>query len=609
MGNSLISSTETIEKRKRQEHYKFIQELGERLPFGNDELDDLLYYHHAFYTTSAVTTEDGSSFLSSGLSRIVSCVKSKYPVEELERKIEMIEKDILPKSIFGSKLEKLLSSSSSTSTMSSNIHNNNNNNTTYNDINEIIKTYQTDSSKMFSLEQFCQTLAECCGRRGGRYSLKTLFQIVSSSSSSSSSGNAEITQLVDLLYRIAVATSYLSSSSSFSMSLDTASTTNLQKPKALIQSLLKSSKSQNSSSTGMFSYQSPSYSSSPYDNSNNASSSCDEGYVTQDTFFSWVEDTAPMLSCILPTFFHYILFPTKLFPPSRSAFTFPYYYLDPSNNNKTNKDGSSKAVSSFILDCESGDGEFNTSLFSFASMSPSLGGMWYPLFLSDKDGLSFNRLLNSILGYSGPTLTIIQATSGEIFGAFTNTRWKEDKKFYGDSDCFLYQLNPKVSVYRPRGGSSGSTNYMYCNPEARSKGYDGLPHGIGFGGNLERPRLFISEKLDSCVALANGLTFQYGELISPTPENSLSQKTKGHFEVDRLEVWGVGGESTIKEALESRQGHRAIVDANIKKARKVDKAQFLDDFKSGLIESKAFQHREQMRGRDGGCCLDDADEE
>jgi hypothetical protein len=62
-------------------------------------------------------------------------------------------------------------------------------------------------------------------------------------------------------------------------------------------------------------------------------------------------------------------------------------------------------------------------------------------------------------------------------------------------------------------------------------------------------------------------------------------------------VWGVGGDDVVAEALESRSRQRELTAANIQKARKVDKAAFLDDFRSGLIESKAFQHRDQMRGR------------
>lgn len=71
------------------------------------------------------------------------------------------------------------------------------------------------------------------------------------------------------------------------------------------------------------------------------------------------------------------------------------------------------------------------------------------------------------------------------------------------------------------------------------------------------------------------------------------------FEIDTLEVWGVGGTQVVDEALGARSRQRDIKNAAIQKARKVDKAQFLDDFRSGIIESKAFQHRQQIQGRDG----------
>jgi len=70
-----------------------------------------------------------------------------------------------------------------------------------------------------------------------------------------------------------------------------------------------------------------------------------------------------------------------------------------------------------------------------------------------------------------------------------------------------------------------------------------------------------------------------------------------YFSICDLEVWGVGGDEAVASGLDARRAQRAILDANIQKARKVDKAQFLDDFKSGLIESKAFQHRTEARGR------------
>jgi hypothetical protein len=74
-----------------------------------------------------------------------------------------------------------------------------------------------------------------------------------------------------------------------------------------------------------------------------------------------------------------------------------------------------------------------------------------------------------------------------------------------------------------------------------------------------------------------------------------------------VEVWAVGGTEVVKESLQARSRSRDIRSAAIQKARKVDKAAFLDDFKTGLIESKAFAHRQQIQGRDGACIDDEVE--
>lgn len=299
--------------------------------------------------------------------------------------------------------------------------------------------------------------------------------------------------------------------------------------------------------------------------------------VTLDVLLDWAERTVPCLSACLSTFLHHILFPDRPYPPSRTPFVFP--------DLKGQESAFFKRPTSPLL-------------FSFACMSPSLGGWWHRLYTSESDGLSFNRLQLSLLGYAGPTLIIIRATNGGIFGAFTSSSWKESGQFYGSSNCFLYQLAPYVSVFRPRGGE---TNFMYCNSKNRSKGFDGLAHGIGFGGTTDEPRLFIPESLDGCVASSADMTFEQGSLLTQFGGGS----SEG-FEIADLEVWGVGGEAAVSEGLGAREKQRDLTAANIKKARKVDKAQFLDDFRSGVIESKAFKHRDQIRGRDD-CHIDPND--
>lgn len=137
---------------------------------------------------------------------------------------------------------------------------------------------------------------------------------------------------------------------------------------------------------------------------------------------------------------------------------------------------------------------------------------------------------------------------------------------------------------------------MYCNSFARSRGYDQQAHGIGFGGTTEQPRLFLAESFDNCVAAASDMTFESGRLLDHKGTT---------FEIDNLEVWGVGGTEVVQEALGARSRQRDIKNAAIQKARKVDKAQFLDDFRSGLIESKAFQHQAQVQGREGSGVAED----
>ena len=247
--------------------------------------------------------------------------------------------------------------------------------------------------------------------------------------------------------------------------------------------------------------------------------------------------------------------------------------------------------------------------FILACWNTTLNEYYYPIYNSNMDGLSFNRLQNAILGYGGPTILILQSVSGGIFGAYTGTAWKESKDFYGNTDSFLYQLQPQVAVYRPK--STDHTNYMYCNSTARSRGYDQQAHGIGFGGTVQQPRLFLSESMEdgSCFASAQDLTYDNGTLLPNvgTSGHSASTTIQHHrsiFDVECIEVYGVSNDlEVITMAIGSRTIDRANKDELIRKARKVDKAQFLDDFQSGIIASKAFAHRQQIDGRADDDCL------
>ncbi|CEG43107.1 Uncharacterized conserved protein, contains TLDc domain [Plasmopara halstedii] len=203
------------------------------------------------------------------------------------------------------------------------------------------------------------------------------------------------------------------------------------------------------------------------------------------------------------------------------------------------------------------------------------------LYTSTQDGLSFNRLSYHILGYSGPTLTVIRDVQGAVFGMFCDTEWKESSRYYGGNGCFLFRLAPDINICRVS-ASGINENYMYLN----SKGY-ALPRGLGMGGSTDKFRLFLSEDLDEqSYTIAKCLSFEPGRL-------SFNE----HFVIDVMEVWGCGGD----ESEHNQEKHRLETAELINRARKVDKAQFIDnDFDKETFLGKTFGH-----GTDKGRIADD----
>lgn len=118
-----------------------------------------------------------------------------------------------------------------------------------------------------------------------------------------------------------------------------------------------------------------------------------------------------------------------------------------------------------------------------------------------------------------------------------------------------------------------------------------LPHGLGFGGCLEKPRLFFPETLEHCSADFLDHTFESGNLL---PIEALEK-----FEISSLEIWGVGGDDIITSALRERAEYRERTDTAIAKARVIyDKSFIATDMKSGLIQGNLFSHRQDVRGRE-----------
>lgn len=263
-----------------------------------------------------------------------------------------------------------------------------------------------------------------------------------------------------------------------------------------------------------------------------------------------------------------------------------------------------------------------------------LGTAWYRLYSSvDGDGLSFFSLCHEICSYDGPTLILLNVVPSKsrmvvnhsseksvgtaCIGFFTTSTWQESPEYHGkysDHDtAFLFTMNQEQNsvqffnmqepskLHGPRRGG-----YMYCHPSTKStkrrggnnyrsdasaKGRhmlemtDGAVHGIGIGGKPSQPRLHLTESLEECRCLTydSDRSFQDGNLFL---DNSAFEDSLYYFDVESIEVWGVGGKSWIQEALEAREKARGIAASTLEQRRRVyDKSQLLDDFRNGVYST------------------------
>ena len=261
--------------------------------------------------------------------------------------------------------------------------------------------------------------------------------------------------------------------------------------------------------------------------------------------------------------------------------------------------------------------------------SEILGTSWSRLYSSvDGDGLSCSNLVETLRGYTGPTIMLIGAvpsvsktmTSSRInpssprtkmttttttttMGFYTTSPWIESQLMTGTTESFLFAMNEEkqdIHFFHPR---QKGQPVMYCHPStyhastrhvltqggnAMAK-RDGLVHGIGIGGSPSQPRLHLTESLEECRAMDYCPLFDGGDLMLGAGKDSLN-----YFDVECIEVWAVGGDEWIADSLQARQRQRSILQATQQKARKIDKAQFYMDFQAGLLGSHQQQQHHQL---------------
>lgn len=160
---------------------------------------------------------------------------------------------------------------------------------------------------------------------------------------------------------------------------------------------------------------------------------------------------------------------------------------------------------------------------------------WTRLYSADQDGFSMNRFESHVFKYPGPTLLIMQVSSqGKpmTLGAFITQPWKQSKHFWGSSECFLFELDPELDIFRSK---PKTENYIYYHHD----------FGIGFGANENHatPNGFIMYLQNT---LQEGLYQNEAYPSQPTFESATKSRKHTNFtcpfDTENIEVFGLGNE-------------------------------------------------------------------
>ena len=252
--------------------------------------------------------------------------------------------------------------------------------------------------------------------------------------------------------------------------------------------------------------------------------------------------------------------------------------------------------------------------------------------------MSFRNLCDRIRGYKGPTVFIVGGEpsasksssysadtdntkcSRVVLGFFTTDYWLESPDSFGnDDDCFLFSIDTttnKVEIIRPKSRTNETktsseitsmssikpNNFLYCHPSFMYKSTytkASSVFGICIGGSPARPRLHLTETFEECRCLPYDTLFADGDLLLNKCNDSLY-----YFDVDTLEVWGVGGTDWIRDALDAQAKEREVRESALEKARRVDKRQLLEHFENGVNVGGSgglFSHQDFVDDRDIDC--------
>eukprot|EP00299_Pterocystis_sp_00344_P014602 c7242_g1_i1.p1 GENE.c7242_g1_i1~~c7242_g1_i1.p1 ORF type:complete len:475 (-),score=109.22 c7242_g1_i1:50-1474(-) len=135
---------------------------------------------------------------------------------------------------------------------------------------------------------------------------------------------------------------------------------------------------------------------------------------------------------------------------------------------------------------------------------------WVLLYSLSKHGISLNTFYR-LTEDQGPTVIVIRASSGCVFGGFATESWRPEHQYYGSGDCFVFRTTPAFQLFP---WSQRNEYFLYST-------HDSI--GMGGGGHFA----FVLDK-----EFLEGSTGKCDTFDSP------ALTTSPEFRCVDLEVWG-----------------------------------------------------------------------
>ncbi|CAG9570821.1 unnamed protein product [Danaus chrysippus] len=167
---------------------------------------------------------------------------------------------------------------------------------------------------------------------------------------------------------------------------------------------------------------------------------------------------------------------------------------------------------------------------------------WRFLFSTNIHGESFSTMTGRIID-QGPSVIIIEDSSGYIFGGFATASWAFGPNFTGTDDSFLFTCLPKMRVYP---ATNYNDHYQYLNHHTKT-----LPNGLLMGGQFNFGGIWISaEPFGDGASAESCSTYRGYRRLSKEPT----------FRLRSLEVWAVGDKPVLDKDGDERDV--SILDTN-----------------------------------------------